>query len=139
MGSERQDNGLADSSAWGTLEPPYVVALDPVSGLITCRITGPLWYSIPEKLAVEFGEAMVAARRHHPRLRMLWDDREKGMISAEAYRLLVDRLRPRRRPGDRSAVLVSSSLMKVRMRPNTLNAQIFVSESAAMTWLNAWG
>lgn len=119
--------------------PGFTLRHEPATGIVACRITGPLTDADALQLGTELGEAIAEARRGSGGLRLFWDNREGIPFASEKLRTLVDEIRLSQRDGDRTAILVSSSLMKVRARQQTSEAhEIFISESAAMTWLNAW-
>lgn len=116
----------------------YTISQESPEAILKCCITGALSDADFDRLTVELFDRMTEARRHSPQIRMLWDNRELASPSADGIRAMTKRLTPLHVPGDRIAVLVSSSIMKGTARQRTSEAEVFMSESAALIWLNAW-
>lgn len=138
---------MGQSEAGGTANPTglrfdssgFALALDGATGLVTLRIKGSVDAAEGEQLAQGFATILAEARKRAPALRILWDNREGMIFSSGPLQKLTEQLRDAYQPGDRTAILVSSSLMKVEARTRTNERHaIFLSETAAMTWLNAW-
>jgi hypothetical protein len=73
-------------------------------------------------------------------VRVLVDIREAAVQTPETTQCLADATDRLYKPGDRIAIVVASSLLKLQMRRAT-NAsihEIFISLNAAETWLSAW-
>lgn len=117
----------------------YTLDHDGSTGIVTCRILSDLSESDAERLRGEIGRLTGIARRASPTLRLLFDNRHGMLFESPAMNALANMLRAGRKPGDRTAVLASSSVMKARARHQMIDGnQVFMSESAALTWLNAW-
>ena len=113
----------------------YEFQYHPAENIMEIRISG-LW--TPE-MVEHYRQDALAARHGHGRLKFLVDCRDSLIApqdSAERMMTLSDS----RVPGDRTAVLVASSLAKLQARrvlqgwPET---DIFMSENAARMWLDA--
>lgn len=117
---------------------PYSVRRDPRSDILCCRIDGALSDADATRLAAELAEAIERSRTTSPHFRLIFDNRDCIFPSAEGHQAMASMLAPLSRPGDRVAIIVSSSLQKVRARGGTTEAEVFMSESAALTWLNAY-
>lgn len=138
---------IGQGGACGTANPKglrfdsgnFALALDGASGLITLRIKGSIDVAESEQLAQGFSTILAEARKRPHPLRILWDNREGTIFSSGPLEKVTSQLRDTYQPGDRTAILVSSSLMKAEARARTNERHaIFLSETAAMTWLNAW-
>lgn len=116
----------------------YSIVRDRASGILRCRIDGPLSDEAAVCLGEELRVAMADARREQAPVRLLFDNRDLILPSRAAMETIASLLNPLRGRGDRIALVVSSSLLKVRAREETSDAQLFMSESAALTWLNAF-
>lgn len=138
---------MGQGEAGGTANPTglrfdsraFALALDGASGLITLRIKGAVDAAEGEQMAQAFPAVLAEARKRAQPLRILWDNREGMIFSSGPLEQVTAQLRDAYLPGDRTAILVSSSLMKAEARTRTNERHaIFLSETAAMTWLNAW-
>lgn len=138
---------MGQGEAGGTANPTgvrfdagaFALALDGATGLVTLRIKGSIDAADSEQLAQGFSTVLAEARKRAQPLRILWDNREGMIFSSGPLEKLTTQLRDAYQPGDRTAILVSSSLMKAEARTRTNERHaIFLSETAAMTWLNAW-
>lgn len=117
----------------------YELTQNEMTAIVTCRVFGALSDADARKLAIALQTVIVEARRRSPVLRILFDNREGAPLSPSAREALTGPLWSKFEPGDRTAILVSSSLSKVGARQEAREADgIFISESAALTWLNAW-
>lgn len=131
--------GTANSTGLRFDSGAFALALDGATGLITLRIKGSIDAVEGEQLAQGFSNVLAEARKRAQPLRILWDNREGMIFSSGPLEKLTTQLRHAYQPGDRTAILVSSSLMKAEARTRTNERHaIFLSETAAMTWLNAW-
>ena len=117
----------------------YALTQDLNTGIMTCKLLGPLSDADGARLYAEFELLIAEARRRSAPLRVFWDNREGEFFTSPALQQLIARFKATHRPGDRAAILVSSSLDKVRVKPEMNDEhQVFISESAAKTWLEAW-
>jgi hypothetical protein len=91
------------------------------------------------RLVDELSTAVAAARAACGEVHILFDNRESAQFSAAARTKLTQAMHALRQPGDRIALLVTSSMMKVYVK-NRIGeqTQAFLSENAARTWLRAW-
>ena len=117
---------------------PYSVLRDPRSEILWCRIDGALSDGDAAHLAADLAEAIAQSRAKSPHFRLVFDNRDCIFPSAEGHQAMASMLAPLSRPGDRVAIIVSSSVLKARARGGATEAQVFMSESAALTWLNAY-
>lgn len=126
--------GMARSEAKG-----YDLSVDPVTGVVTCRILRTMDEPEAEVLAEALADAIANARGRTGTLRLLFDNRV-GASFGTPDQTPIRALRPSLlRPTDRIAALVSSSMEKMAVRiKHEGNLEAFLSESAALTWLAAW-
>lgn len=138
--SQGEAGGTATPAGFKFDSGTFALVLDGVTGLVTLRIKGALDAADSERMAEAFSTILAEIRKRGSVLRMLWDNREGTIFSAGPLEKVTAQLRDTYQPGDRTAILVSSSLMKAEARTRTNERHaIFLSETAAMTWLNAWG
>jgi hypothetical protein len=90
------------------------------------------------RLSAELEQIVARVRRDALPFRMLVDNRGGTAFATPALRRIVSQLKDYAQPGDRTALLVACSLSKVRAREGSYQGEAFISESAALTWLNAW-
>lgn len=113
---------------------------DEQAGLIRVRGEGLYSLSQVEEHFRTLGATIAHIRASHGRVRVLVDIRDGVVQSAEVAQA-VSRWQGRLySPGDRVALIVKSALHKMQMR-RVVNLQItemFVSETAARTWLKAF-
>lgn len=79
-------------------------------------------------------------RTRFPHIRVLVDIRESGVQTQDTAEGVTLGTRRIYREGDRIAIIVASSLVKMQMRRAVEHRelQIFISPSAAVTWLEAY-
>ncbi|MDO7842634.1 hypothetical protein [Sphingomonas immobilis] len=121
--------------------PPYLLspAEDRGDGVIVLEVQRAIRDSEVPRLIADLTAAMVAARRNGDPYRLIFDDRLEARFSEKARRDLIDAMAAIRQPGDRTAMLVTNSMMKLRLKADmSSQGQAFISELAALTWLNAW-
>ena len=119
--------------------PGYHLTHDRTSGVVMCRILRTISESDAERLGRELEQVIAQARLQAPALRIFWDHREGGDFASPGFQALIARIRSNLLPGDRTATLVSSSLLKGGARQDKGEChEVFISENAAMTWLTAW-
>jgi hypothetical protein len=134
-----------DHSADGTpLEPAasakYDVRLDDSTGIVHVTNTG-LWE--PDDVApyiADLSRVFAESRRRRRNILMLADLRGYAIQRPEVAKLISDGGAPLHLEGDRHAILVESSLMKMQLRRTlpTDMFQSFLSPEAASKWLLAW-
>jgi len=108
------------------------------TGIVSCCVVGFLPDDEAKQLAIALSDAMSAARRNKMPLRLLFDNRQGAVFSAKAAEALVV-LKGEYDERDRTAVLVSNSINKLQAKRTAgRGTEIFLSESAAITWLKAW-
>lgn len=119
--------------------PNYELSHDASTGIVACRLLNKLSEAEAQRLCGEIQHIATVTRRASPTLRLLFYNRHGLVFESPAMEALANVLRSDRRAGDRTAVLAPNSMMKSRARHQMNEGnQVFISESAAITWLNAW-
>jgi hypothetical protein len=117
----------------------FTIDYDDRDGILVCRLIGFLEEGDAQRFGIALSEGIRQARGKHTQLLVLLDNREGRVASQSAATDLIERLRHEKRPGDRTAIIVSDSLSKLQAkRVTTTEHEIFVSENAARTWLTAY-
>lgn len=117
---------------------PYHLSYDPRDGLITLTVVRAILDSEAARLASDITAAIGQARRAGP-VRMLCDFREAPSLSPRSRGKLLDTMTALRETSDRTAIVVTTCVRKVKANPMMDDqTRTFVSPAAAMTWLNAW-
>jgi hypothetical protein len=116
----------------------FEVRTDTQSRIVTCRVHGFLPDDEAEPLAASLLAAITDVRRSGAPLRLLFDNRQGAVFSAKGAEAL-GALKPTYDVRDRTAVLVCDSLHKLQAKRSAgRGTEVFISESAAVTWLKAW-
>jgi hypothetical protein len=116
----------------------FEVKTEPDSGIVSCCVYGFLPDDQAENLATALFGAITEVRRSGASVRLLFDNRQGAVFSAKAAKAL-EMLKTGYDPRDRTAVLVSDSINKLQAKRTAgRGTEVFLSESAAMTWLKAW-
>ena len=126
---------------FSTVTPPaYAIREDEPKGIVRMMVEG---FFDRQTLTLHFADcAKVVARwRASGRpIRVLMDAHNLQPHSAENQAFVMQSFERIYFPGDRVAIMVNSSLVKMQMRRTHAHGNIiafFVSESAASTWLMA--
>ena len=117
---------------------PFHLSTD-ADGVIMLKILRVVQDSEGPKLVADITAAVTAVRATHGVVHILFDNRESAFFSGIARTKLIETMGTLYEPGDRTALLVTSSMMKVRAKSQmNERTQAFLSEPAARTWLRAW-
>lgn len=117
----------------------YSLDQDPATGVITCRVLDFISDAEAQALARDIRVMAQGSRHARGTVRMLFDNQRGKVFSSAAMQALGGDLKATRCSGDRTAILVSCSLNKMQAkRAMSEGSEVFLSESAAMTWLTAW-
>lgn len=117
----------------------FTIDYEEHDGILVCRLIGFLEEEAAQQFGIALSEGIRKARTRHDQLLVLLDNREGRVASQSAAADLIERLRTEKRPGDRTAIIVSDSLSKLQAkRVATTEHEIFISENAARTWLTAY-
>jgi hypothetical protein len=109
------------------------------AGILAVRLTGFLDDTASRRFADDLAVAIKAIRVSGQPLLFLVDNSEGRVASPPVAQALAERLRTEYRPGDRTAIIVASSLNKLQARRFSGSAnEVFMSEKAARTWLTAY-
>jgi hypothetical protein len=116
----------------------YRLECEPSTGFVKCGIFGFLDEAEAATLAATLYDLILQIRRLGRPLRLLIDNHQ-GAVFSPAAADAFGALRKTADPRDRTAVVVASSLHKLQAKRNAgVHTELFISESAAMTWLMAW-
>ena len=115
----------------------YSIAADP-DGVIMMSQRG-FWTS---EIALKFiaeAETVISAAQTRGTLRLMIDVRQFKVAGADVGEKLAEFDMRIRRTGDRVAIVVESSLLKMQMKRQLSRPglEVFISESAALTWVRA--
>jgi hypothetical protein len=120
-------------------KPTYTIEGDELQGVIVIRVEG--FFDLPS-LRSHFAENAAVVKRwraaNRP-IRVLIDAVNLKPHSPESQACVQDATGRIYQPGDRVAILVSSSLVKMQMRRALSGGEIlkfFICKSAALTWLD---
>lgn len=120
--------------------PEATVRYDADAGILRCYLRGLLTMDVLAAYETALRREMTASRRDDPRVLMLFDSGESIVQPAP----IVDRMRELgqsvRRPGDRLAVVVGSTLLKMqadRAVQGYADEQVFRTVEDAEAWLKS--
>lgn len=120
--------------------PLYDIELDPQGGLIVVRTRG--FWSVKEVDAYfdVLRELVSAARVRFGRAKLVADVTEAPIQSPEVAERFAAGNAIFRNPGDKLALITGSSLQKMQIRRALTSdrTQVFVSQAAALMWINAF-
>lgn len=118
----------------------YILTLDEDERLVRAHISGVLTAMEARRFKAELAQMAVFARNRFGRFRFIADTADAPVQPQEVIENLPTPSQIISDPGDRWAVIVSSTLAK--LQANRLlahpQAQAFLSASAAETWANAY-
>lgn len=120
----------------------FKIGFEPETGILRSENKGFWTADEARRYMEEIARQASQARRTAGALKLLVDGREADVVPADTAAVLADfERRIIAAPTDRVAVVVGSSLAKMQTRRNFASPQseIFVSPSAAETWLLAYG
>lgn len=122
-----------------TGKPSHHIEYDQGDGILICRLRGFLDEGATAVLARDLSAAIARIRQANQPILYLVDNREGRVVAPAAASALAAHLESTKRPGDRTAIVVSNSLSKLQAkRVTTTDHEVFVSENAARTWLTAY-
>ena len=127
-------------SSLAAAKPHYEIVEDRLQGAISISVAG--FFDLPT-LRDHFADNAAVVKRWRATgrpIRVLINAVDLKPHSPEGQACVQDATGRIYRPGDRVAILVSSSLVKMQMRRALSHGEIlnfFISENAAVTWLDA--
>ncbi len=122
-------------------DPMFCIRLDDAAGIVRVSRLALQQPSDVDRYADVLSSVLRTARQRFGKARVLADLRQspvRTQTTAERLRQCNESLY---RPGERVALLVETSLLKMQLRRNLIPEyqNIFMSENAAVTWLLAGG
>ena len=124
---------------YDTSSAPYELRYDRACGMIFLRSLRDITDADAPRLCRDLEPMVAEMRAKHGDIRMMFDLRATALILGVVAAKMTETLYRERASGDRFAVLLGSSVMKAEARPSLdAQTQVFMSETAARTWLHAW-
>lgn len=125
-----------------SINPDHVIDEDRLSGLIHIRVSGFFDLQSLHEHFTDNSEVVTRWRAAGRSIRVLIDAVHLKPHTPEGQACVQDATARIYRSGDKVAILVSSSLVKMQMRRALAQGEIvdfFISKIAALTWLDAQG
>lgn len=136
---DNREQPLSNASIDWVEDRQFRIGIDPVHGIVRSEKLALQTVEDIDRYVAALTLVMTGARQRYARALLLADLRDAPIRSQIAAERLRQHNLKLYQPGERAALLVTSSLFKLQLRRNLVPEyqEIFMSENAAIMWLQA--